>query len=116
MNFVPYDLFSVISHPMRLRATLLLHAEGELCVCDLMHILALQQPVMSRHLAQLKETGLVHSRKEGQWVFYRINENLPGWMQNVLAETAQGLLDQAPYNDDQSSIKNLMIRTETSCK
>lgn len=112
----PEDFFSIMSHPMRLRTTLLLHTEGELCVCELMHVLDLQQPVMSRHLAQLKETGLAHSRKQGQWVFYRINENLPSWMQNVLTQTAQGISNQAPHKDDLASIKKMKFKPEQACK
>lgn len=115
MNVLPDDFFSVMSHPMRLRTTLLLHTEGELCVCELMRVLNLQQPVMSRHLAQLKETGIALSRKQGQWVFYRVNENLPGWIQNVLEETVKGLARQIPYKDDLRSIKHTNIRPDQGC-
>jgi ArsR family transcriptional regulator len=45
-----------LSDPIRLRIVLLLQAEGELCVCDLMAVLRLPQSTVSRHLAYLKRS------------------------------------------------------------
>ena len=47
---------------------------GEVCVCHLHESLRLPQPTVSRHLAYLRRTGLVESRKEGLWVHYRLRE------------------------------------------
>lgn len=77
MDLQADDFYSALSHPMRLRATVLLQEEGELCVCELTHALVLAQPVISRHLAQLKEAGLLVSRRQGLWVYYRVNDKLP---------------------------------------
>ena len=46
--------------------------EGELCVCDIVGVLDVPQPKASRHLAYLKRAGLVTSRKEGLWSYYRL--------------------------------------------
>jgi len=43
-----------------------------LCVCDLVETLELSQSVVSRHLAYLRNNGLVSTRREGVWVYYRI--------------------------------------------
>ena len=58
MNLTAQSLFSALAHEIRLRSLLLLQAEGELCVCELTHTLGLSQPMISRHLALLREAGL----------------------------------------------------------
>ena len=63
-----------LSDPIRLRIILLLHAEGELCVCDLMAVLKLPQSTVSRHLAYLKRSCWVDIRREGVWKHYSISK------------------------------------------
>jgi ArsR family transcriptional regulator len=64
-------LFRAFSDRTRLRILNVLR-EGELCVGDLVRILAVPQPTASRHLAQLRESGLVETRRKGLWCFYRL--------------------------------------------
>jgi len=68
-------LFKTLSEPVRLRIVYLLLKSGELCVCDLVETLGLSQSVVSRHLAYLRNNGLVATRREGVWVHYRIVED-----------------------------------------
>jgi len=63
-----------INEPNRLRILCLLK-QGELCVCDIFETLALPQNLASHHLKELKEAGLVQSRKEGTKVLYSRNES-----------------------------------------
>lgn len=68
----PVDLmFRAFSDPTRLRILNLLQ-RGELCVCDLVRIIAVPQPKISRHLAYLRRAGLVSGRKEGLWMYYEL--------------------------------------------
>jgi ArsR family transcriptional regulator len=62
-----------LSDPIRLRIILLLQAEGELCVCDLIAVLKLPQSTVSRHLAYLKRSCWVDTRREGVWMHYRLS-------------------------------------------
>ncbi|OHB24664.1 MAG: ArsR family transcriptional regulator [Desulfuromonadaceae bacterium GWB2_53_15] len=62
-----------LSDPIRLRIVLLLQAKGELCVCDLMAVLKLPQSTVSRHLAYLKRSCWVDTRREGVWMHYTIS-------------------------------------------
>jgi ArsR family transcriptional regulator len=71
--------YKSLADETRLKILLLLHVENELCVCELIEALALSQPKISRHLALLREQGLVSTRKSGQWVFYALHEQLPAW-------------------------------------
>jgi ArsR family transcriptional regulator len=45
------------------------------------------QPKISRHLAQLRNEGLLVDRKQGQWVFYQLSPTLPEWIKTILNET-----------------------------
>jgi ArsR family transcriptional regulator len=66
-------LFSGFADPTRLRILNLL-AAGELCVCDLVELLDLPQPLVSRHLAYLRRTELVEVTRESKYAHYRLAE------------------------------------------
>lgn len=80
----PVQLFKCLSEEIRLYATLLIFTEGELCVCELMEALGDSQPKISRHLAQLRNCGILDDARRGQWVFYSIAKSLPGWAKEIL--------------------------------
>jgi ArsR family transcriptional regulator len=67
----PDRLFKALSDKTRLRILNLLRT-GELCVCDLVSVLDVPQPTVSRHLAYLRKVGLVTVRKEGVWCYYQL--------------------------------------------
>ena len=100
MNLEATDLFGALGHETRLRCLLLLLRSDELCVCELTHAIGVSQPHISRHLAQLRELGLVADRRAGIWVYYRINPAMPDWARRVLDATALGIADHAPFADD----------------
>jgi len=77
------SLFKSLSEPVRLRILYLLLEEGELCVCDLVTALELSQGVVSRHLAYLRNGGLVSARREGVWMYYKV-ENKESFMADLL--------------------------------
>ncbi len=56
----------------RLRIVALIRREKALCVCEICDTLGLSQPLVSRHLRQLKAAGVLQSRKEGKWALYEI--------------------------------------------
>ena len=68
------QILKALSDPIRLRIVLLLQAEGELCVCDLMAVLKLPQSTVSRHLAYLKRSCWVDIRREGVWMHYSLSK------------------------------------------
>ena len=69
------QFFKCLSEPVRLRILFLLLNRGELCVCDLVESLEISQSVVSRHLAYLRNNGVLSSRREGAWVYYTLAEN-----------------------------------------
>lgn len=85
----PPEVFRSLADETRARATLLIASLGELCVCELMCALDDSQPKISRHLAQLRGSGLLLDRRQGQWVYYRLNPELPAWVREMLQVTLQ---------------------------
>ncbi|HEX6251761.1 MAG TPA: metalloregulator ArsR/SmtB family transcription factor [Gemmatimonadaceae bacterium] len=65
--------FKGFADPTRIRILNLLSA-GELCVCDIVDILRLPQPTVSRHLAYLRRAGLVQATREWKFAHYRLSE------------------------------------------
>ena len=64
-------IYRCLCDPTRLRILSLL-GSGELCVCHFQEILGEPQVKISKHLAYLRAHGLVESRKEANWVVYRL--------------------------------------------
>jgi ArsR family transcriptional regulator len=65
------SLFAALADTTRLRL-LNLMASREVCVCHFVEILGQSQPKISRHLAYLRNTGIVAARREGKWMHYSI--------------------------------------------
>nr|WP_240457607.1 metalloregulator ArsR/SmtB family transcription factor [Halomonas socia] len=90
LSLEPTRLFKCLGDETRLLLTLLIHREGELCVCELTHALGESQPKVSRHLAQLRACGVLIDRREGQWVYYGMTPTLPDWILATLKAVAEG--------------------------
>ncbi|PXW51023.1 ArsR family transcriptional regulator [Grimontella sp. AG753] len=86
MALTALQLFKNLSDETRLGIVLLLRAMGELCVCDLCTALDQSQPKISRHLAMLRESGLLLDRKQGKWVHYRLSPHIPSWAAQVIEQ------------------------------
>lgn len=67
-------IFKALSDETRLKILKILE-KGEICVCEIVSILNMDQPKVSFHLGILKEAGLVKSRKEGNRIFYSIDDS-----------------------------------------
>ncbi|MDH4068849.1 MAG: metalloregulator ArsR/SmtB family transcription factor [Ignavibacteria bacterium] len=85
-------LLKALSDETRLRILHLLIQSGELCVCDIEDVIGGPQTKISRHLAYLRRSGLVSTRKKGLWMLYSIPKTLSTEQRSVLSCVA-GLLD-----------------------
>jgi ArsR family transcriptional regulator, arsenate/arsenite/antimonite-responsive transcriptional repressor len=65
------SLFKALADATRLRILGLL-LTGEVCVCNIHESLKIPQPKASRHLAYLRQAGLVETRRDGLWIHYRL--------------------------------------------
>lgn len=111
----PVQFFKSLADETRLRCVTLLHQQGQLCVCELTAALALSQPKISRHLAQLRQTGLLLDSREGQWVYYRINPKLPAWAFSLLDKTLAAVAESEQFRQDVERLHAMAGRPELSC-
>ena len=93
-------ILKALSSEIRLRSMALLQQQGELCVCQLTDVLELPQPKISHHLAALRKADLVSDRKQGLWVYYRINPDLPAWAIELVGAAVKGTSGIEPYQGD----------------
>ena len=86
------SLLRVLANPARLRIALHL-LDGERSVGQIEEELQLKQPNLSQHLAELRDAGLLVSRRESRAVFYRV---APGRPQHLVSSLLHGLGGTAP--------------------
>lgn len=94
--------FEALADPTRLRMLALLR-DGERCVCEVMAHLGLSPSRASRNLNILKEAGLLQDRRQGQWVYYRINRHFPG--AEALWAFLDQLLDEGTVGQDRGGLE-----------
>lgn len=83
-----------ISDRNRLRIVAALSRFEELCACQITELLQISGASVSRHLSLLTNSTLLKSRKQGRWVFFRlnqekVNQQLLQWIQLQLADDLQ---------------------------
>ncbi len=71
------SLLNMLADKTRLRILMLLKRQ-ELCVCEIFAALEMSQPRVSRQLAALRQAGLIKDRREGKWVYYRLEDQNQG--------------------------------------
>lgn len=116
MNIQPNQFFQLLSDETRLRSLMLMQQEDELCVCELTHAMGVIQPKVSRHLAALRDAGVVIDRRQGQWIYYQIHPELPGWARRVIEATAAGVATtQEPFFNDRRALAEMPNRPGAAC-
>jgi len=66
-------VMKALKAPQRVKIVKMLQY-GELCVCEIQAAIRLSQSSVSKHLRVMEEAGLLDSRKEGLWVYYRLHD------------------------------------------
>ena len=87
-------VFKALADPGRLRLLKLLGGEP-VCVGDLVAATRLPQPVVSRHLAMLRDAGLVRDQRSAQWTFYRRAPQGGAFLRRVLAAVESAELPES---------------------
>jgi DNA-binding transcriptional ArsR family regulator len=90
---------------------------GELCVCQLIELLGLAPSTVSKHLTILKHARLIECRKEGRWVFYRIDEIASPDAKKAL-DLVFGCVSDSDeiLRDDRKMVEILKIGREELCR
>ncbi|AQZ81488.1 transcriptional regulator [Acinetobacter calcoaceticus] len=104
------DFFKCLSDPTRLSILKLVLSKQNICVCELTEQLDLSQPKISRHLALLRTHGILLDSRQGQWVYYSVNPNLPSWAVEVLKII--GNQDESLVNQSSSQFSSISTYCE----
>ena len=112
------NIFKALGDRTRLRILALL-AAGEVCVCNIHESLNLPQPTVSRHLAYLRRSGLVDTRREGVWMHYRLSppaERLAG----AIVDAALHAVGHVPAVDSDrkklAAVAGLDVKVAACCE
>jgi ArsR family transcriptional regulator, arsenate/arsenite/antimonite-responsive transcriptional repressor len=97
--------FLALADRNRLRL-LNLMGDDEICVCFFVEILQMPQPKVSRHLAYLRNAGIVESRRDGKWIHYRMTPPTSEHAVRILDEVrSSNANDQEMQKDRQRLMK-----------
>ncbi len=100
MKIEPHQLTTCLSDITRLRIIALLHSEGELCVCQIVSTLDTSQPKVSKHLGVLRSHGIITQRRQGKWMHYKLDPEIPAWANLVIHHLVSGCATRFPYLED----------------
>ena len=92
-------LFLALADKTRLRLLNLMR-EDEICVCYFTEVLGENQPKISRHLAYLRNAGVVSARREGKWMNYKIEMPESPSAAKLLQDTLEWLKSQTDLQTD----------------
>jgi ArsR family transcriptional regulator, arsenate/arsenite/antimonite-responsive transcriptional repressor len=106
-------LFKALGDETRVRIVALL-AHGELCVCHVQEALGLTQPNASRQLGILKNAGIVESRREGTWTYYRLTQQPDRRCGRQLEALVRGFAAQPVLRKDVERL--LKVRGPAACR
>ncbi len=87
----------------------------ELCVCELVSILKETQPKISRHLALLRESGLLIDRRDGKWIHYRLSPHMPAWAAAVIEQAYLCQRDEILHLSQQAERDNATTNGKAVC-
>jgi ArsR family transcriptional regulator len=105
------QLFKAMSEETRLRILALL-GRGELCVCEIEAALDMPQSTVSRHLALLRQAGLVLGRRRGVWMHYRLAEAETEAYRCVLRFIEKHLGGLDPAGEDAARLEDYLQNTD----
>jgi ArsR family transcriptional regulator, arsenate/arsenite/antimonite-responsive transcriptional repressor len=101
--------------PTRIRVLALLRV-GELCVCEIVDALELSQSTLSTHLQILRQAGLVATRKNAKWIYYRLEPAKKSLLDAVFAASDDALTsDKRLQRDCERIAERLRLRVDGCC-
>ena len=93
-----------------MRSLLLFEKEADLCVCELGFALDISQPKISRHLAAMRDAGILKSRRQAQWVFYSLNDRMADWQRDIVHAAIRGNREEAIARADRLRLDEMKDR------
>jgi DNA-binding transcriptional ArsR family regulator len=111
------QITKALADRQRVRMLLLLQGR-ELCVCQIIAVLELAPSTVSKHLSILSSAGLVESRKEGRWAYYRLARGSADFtVRSALQWVAQSLRHDQAIAKDMKKLAGILRRDpEVLCR
>ena len=97
-------IMKLLSDNTRLRILMLL-TKRELCVCQIMGVLGISQPLVSRNLKLLSDAAFLEERKKGKLVFYSLKQNMNTLNARIIALLKETLRDDRILTEDLGSLR-----------
>lgn len=105
-------VFLALGDRTRLRLLNLMH-EGEVCVCFFVEVLDEPQPKISRHLAVLRNAGLVTARRDAKWMHYSIAELSNSTAKQVFGHALAAMANDAEMKRDRAALSTACCSART---
>jgi ArsR family transcriptional regulator len=105
------NLFLALADKTRLRLLNLMRRQ-EVCVCFLTEVLNESQPKISRHLAYLRNANLVTARRDGKWIYYRIQKPEDIFAEQIIQDTLNWLESKEEMRKDYHNLIKAFRSTE----
>jgi DNA-binding transcriptional ArsR family regulator len=80
---------------------------GELCVCQIIEMLGLAPSTVSKHMSILRQAGLVETRKEGRWIYYRLAGGKAQKSHEILDWLQRHLKNDKRISDDFKKLRHM---------
>jgi DNA-binding transcriptional ArsR family regulator len=111
------DIAKALSDENRVRVLMML-SEGELCVCQIIEMLGLAPSTVSKHMTVLRQSGLVQSRKQGRWMYYKLaGKYEPAYTKQALRWILSNLKNAPKIIEDRKKlVKMRKVNKEDLCK
>ena len=91
-------------------------AEEDLCVCELCDVLGVTQSTLSNHLGKMRDLGIVDTRKDGNWTYYKLSDSLREPISAMFEAFAEDIdLDETVKNDQHRLGRRLDLRVDGRC-
>jgi ArsR family transcriptional regulator len=98
-------ILKLLSDPTRLRILMLLSRQ-ELCVCQVMGVIGVSQPLVSRNLHLMSDAGFVSERRVGKLVFYSLNGQMPTAAKKIIGSLKEVLKTDSMVATDLESLQD----------
>ena len=111
------NISKALSDENRLRSLMML-ADQELCLCQLIEMLGLAPSTVSKHMSVLYQADLVNARKEGRWMYYSLaTKATSGQVVSAIAWVKKGLAEDKQVLADAKKLKTVLKKDKQQlCK
>src|SRR3974390_2676114 len=102
------NITKALADENRVRMLLVLRP-GELCVCQITELFELAPSTISKHLSILYQAGLVESRKDGRWIYYRLSgKEAPTSVRRAIEWVTQSINGADQVAEDAARLKKIL--------